>query len=464
MCCASKDPAHGIADWTMEDELGVVNLPDFETRVSAWKRHVSSTTKPGDRVLLKLHSGVDLAAAILGTARSGRVAVPLAPMGGAQTFEHVLRDCEPNLVVTDRIDIHEGDATQDWTKECEPSDPFMIIYTSGSTGAPKGVVSTHANVHFTTAAIQRSLGYRTSDVILSALAMHFSYGLYQIFLSLVSGAHLIVARSWDRQTVQRIDERRVTILPLTPYSIDSVMRRSAIAARNDVRLITTAAAALSASQHLALEQAFPGSEVRPMYGMTECARITIAPSDAATPHYDSVGVPLDGTTLRIMHGDLECPTGEVGEIVASGPHVAAYWGHAANEPPFGEQSGTRSVRTGDLGWLDQDGCLHVAGRTDDVFKLNGMRTSVGEIEAAANSAEGVTTAAVLRPTPQMRATLVYVGTATERDVRQHVERQLGIAKAPPIVRRVGSLPLIGNGKVDRRRLSELLHTPDARQK
>jgi acyl-coenzyme A synthetase/AMP-(fatty) acid ligase len=221
-------------------------------------------------------------------------------------------------------------------------------------------------------------------------------------------------------------------------------------------MLTTTGAALPATAAAALRQAVPGLDVRIMYGLTECKRVSIMPAGEEARRPGSSGRPLPGTGVRVLGPDgAELAPGEVGELVVRGPHVmAGYWRRE-------ELTRTRfrdgELRTGDYGWLDEDGYLYVQGRRDDVYKERGFRVSTTEIEAAAAEVPGVALAAVLPPSADRpRAVLVVAGAVPGNAVLEELRNLIEPFKVPHRCHVVERIPLSANGKVDRVALAACL--------
>ena len=189
-----------------------------------------------------------------------------------------------------------------------------------------------------------------------------------------------------------------------------------------------------------------------MYGLTECKRATITrPGDNQN---DGSGSALPGTTVRIVGTDgAELPAGADGAIHVGGPHVmAGYWpldDTDLNARFYTDSTGTRWVSTGDIGHLDNTGCLHVTGRADDVFKANGYRTSVTEVEAALKRVNGVDQACVIPPSPSSPYCAAYTGSLDVNALWTELAAQLERAKHPTELIRLKQIPTNTNGKLDR---------------
>jgi acyl-CoA synthetase (AMP-forming)/AMP-acid ligase II len=154
------------------------------------------------------------------------------------------------------------------------------------------------------------------------------------------------------------------------------------------------------------------------------------------------------------------PAGEVGEIVAVGPHVMpGYW---RNEETTAQafrtdpDTGQRRLHTGDYGRLDPDGYLYFEGRRDDMFKRKGFRMSTLEIEAAAMDVPGIRAAAALPPSDRHDLALFVEADLTPGTVRKELARRLEPAKVPAICRVLTEFPLTQHGKNARQELALLL--------
>jgi acyl-CoA synthetase (AMP-forming)/AMP-acid ligase II len=114
------------------------------------------------------------------------------------------------------------------------------------------------------------------------------------------------------------------------------------------------------------------------------------------------------------------------------------------------------LRTGDYGWLDEDGYLYFSGRRDDIYKERGFRVSATEVEAAARRVPGCASAAVLPPSEGEPAALVATGTLTAEQVLAGMREQIEEFKIPRRCVVIDELPLSRNGKVDRKGLAGLV--------
>ncbi|KOU45675.1 class I adenylate-forming enzyme family protein [Streptomyces sp. WM6378] len=469
----------------VRDASGVWTYAELD----AWSRaYADWLTAQGvghaDRILVRVGNTREFTALMFGALRRGIAFVPVNPAMKRFHLNTVVPDCDPVLVIgqdaqdtailrelTDRPvfgldEVRRGaealyDAAPAGAETpVAPDDLGLLIYTSGSTSAPKAVVSTHAPIVFAARAIQARLNYREDDVVLVAVPVSFDYGLYQILLSVIAGAQVVLT-SPDRHVrlLGTLHEHQVTVVPLVPSLGEMLLTLSKRDRRAapPVRLFTNTGAALTGPVIAQLRAAFPAAQVSPMFGTTECKRITVLEPDGDIARPGSVGRALDGTEVLILDDDGRLlPPGTVGEICVRGPHImTGYW-----QAP--EQSALRfrpdpvtgevTLHTGDYGHLDTDGHLYFEGRRDDLFKRKGVRMGTLEIETAALDVKGVTAAAALAPAEGHDLTLYAVTGLTADEVLAQLTERLEAAKVPAACHLLDELPLTPNGKTDKQRL------------
>jgi acyl-CoA synthetase (AMP-forming)/AMP-acid ligase II len=440
-------------------------------------------------VLIQLPNSRELAAMFFGCSRQAAIFVPINPEMKSFHLRSVFANSEPRIAIVAEgqaeairefadIDVYEFPAV--WPSvagaegdagglaDASPQDVAVLNYTSGSTAAPKAVVCPQAQMVFAATAINSVLGYRSSDVVLCRLPFSFDYGLYQILLSCIAGAQLVIASTEsDIRLLRLIRAADVTVVPLVP-SLASILitlsRRDP--APTKVRLFTNTGAALPQSSIDSLRSQFPGARIARMFGITECKRVSIMPPESEMERPASVGLPLPGTEVVIIDPEgTPMPPGRSGEIVVRGPNVMTeYWrAPEATARTFRKDAltGAVALHTGDYGFLDEDGYLYFEGRRDDMFKHKGVRMSTIEIEAAAVDISGVRGAVAVPPEDGGELTICVATDLAPSFVLRELAVRLEAAKVPAVCHVVEQIPLTPNGKYQRR-LSELVGEGDQR--
>ncbi len=443
--------------------------------------------QPGDRVIILAANRSEIVLSLFALAAIGAVAVILHEQTTSRSLHHILGELKPALVLLGRecsdraamlapVPIQDIDSLPSAAAPSECIEPMacedslaFIIYTSGSTGLPRGVMLSHDNVLFVVPAIQARLGYQPDDRIGLFLPLSFDYGLYQAFLAALTGACLVIG---DNQTAgplvaKTLARDEITVLPGVPNLYAALLR---LAGRKPLslpklRLISSTGAHFPGSQIDALQTLMPATAIYPMYGLTECKRVSILTPEERAQFPTSVGRPLDGTRTWLADDDGQpVAPGQQGELVVEGAHVSAgYWqSPAETEKRFRPIAGTpaKALFTGDLFQQDEQGYLYYVGRKDEQIKRHGYRMSRLDIERAALEQDGVSSAsAVLADDRLVLFASVNDASLTTAHLQQQLAQVLEPYKLPDLIVFLEELPLTRNGKIDSNRLKELHHVP-----
>ncbi|ROP35987.1 non-ribosomal peptide synthetase [Saccharothrix texasensis] len=420
---------------------------------------------------------------VLAVLKAGGYYVPLHESYPVERLDFVLADLGAPVLVTDRPELPAGltapahvvrtdeqpPAAGPLGRATHPDQLAYVMHTSGSTGVPKGVAVTHANVVelatdrlFTTPAHARVLLHSSHA---------FDAATYELWAPLLSGGTLVVAPPGvlDIATLGRVvAEHRVTALWLTA-GLFRLVAEEAPTCLAGVREVWTGGDVVPAGAVARVRAHCPDLTVVDGYGPTEtttfATRFALRPGDP-DPEAMPIGLPMDNTRVHVLDADLGLtPPGAVGELYVAGTGLArGYLGRAGLTAerfvpdPYGPPGG-RMYRTGDLVRRRPDGRLAFHGRADDQVKLRGFRIEPGEVEAVLARHPDVAHAVVAVRADHRgeRRLVAYVvpgagATADQAALRAHVADALPAYMVPSVVVELESLPLNGNGKVDRHAL------------
>jgi acyl-CoA synthetase (AMP-forming)/AMP-acid ligase II len=325
----------------------------------------------------------------------------------------------------------------------------------------------HANVDFVTQAIMARLQYRETDRIGVFLPLSFDYGFYQVFYAMMSGAALFIGRSEmaGPELPLILARHEITVLPGVPTLFAGLIKMQSWrpVALPHLRMLSNTGDHLPLPHIRQLQKLFPAACVFPMYGLTECKRVSILLPEEIDAHENSVGRALDGTEVWTESPDGQrLPPGEVGEFIVSGPHVGLGYWRAPEETAKRYRAlpdGSRLLVTGDYGAVDAEGFLHFQARSDFMIKHKGHRMSPVEIEEAACRLPQIVAAGCIKDEAQDKLCLFIASTGGPLEdaeiltaLAQHLER----AKLPDRVIHLPELPRTANQKVDRKALRALL--------
>ena len=481
-------------------------LDERANRLGAWLRLHGAGR--GSRVGICLARGVDMVVTQLAILKLGAAYVPLDPSFPRDRLAFMADDAGLALLVSEttsnealpwpaertvlldrdrqaieaRRDIGSSLASE---AGIEADDPAYVIYTSGSTGKPKGVVVTNGNVTNFIAAIQDRPGIGPADRLLAVTTLSFDIHVLELLAPLCTGACIVLADATEASSGLSLQDliahHQVTMLQATPSTWNLLIDAGWVGTPGLTALIGGEAL----SRELANQLLVRTAALWNMYGPTEatvwshCWRVNEPANEIA------IGTPLANLTGRVVDpAGRPCPIGVAGELWIGGVGVAAGYWHRDDltrerfiRDPFngktiGKTAGMaignvngrlsdeeRIYRTGDLVVCLDQGDLRHLGRMDQQVKVRGHRIELGEIEAAieANPAVAECVCAV-RTDPGGEARIVAYARCREAlDVLAllaDVGRTLPDYMVPQHVVTLASLPLLPNGKVDRKSLPE----------
>ncbi|MEU2248374.1 amino acid adenylation domain-containing protein [Streptomyces sp. NPDC019224] len=443
------------------------------------------------RVAIAAPPSVHTVVAMLAVLRSGAAYLPVDPAYPRARIRHMLDDARPVLVLTTE-DVHADLPTGDIPRLAldvpvpppahpvpqlpyapHPADPAYVIHTSGSTGRPKGVVVTHASLANHMAWMARHLTTGPEDRVLARTSTSFDASVWEVWLPLMTGAEVCVlppgANTEPDTLVSWMSRFGVTVAQFVPSHLALVLSEAAHAAPlPGLRAVLCGGEPLPRA--LAEDTAeLWRTEVHNLYGPTEATIDATAhrvPATPDTPHETvPIGRPVDTMRAYVLDHRLRpVPPGVTGELYLAGPNLARGY---LNRPgltasrfvpdPF-DGTGARMYRTGDLVRWNTAGLLDHVSRADDQVKLRGFRIEPGEIEAALLARPGVTAACAMirEDVPGERRLVAYAVTADPGPrpaaLREALAETLPHYMVPAAVVVLDGLPLLPNGKTDRRAL------------
>ncbi|MGD0239589.1 MAG: AMP-binding protein [Streptosporangiaceae bacterium] len=460
---------------------GTLTYAGLARSVRAWCRLLDEAgIAPGQSVAIRWPEQFGYAMALAGILGAGRVAVPLDPGAPAADVARVLAVAKPRAVVGDQADGPLLDLpVLNVPNVDSPSDPAVIpprgggIYlcTSGTTGTPKGILLGEEQLCHVAAAVASHHRLTPADRGYCCLPLfHVNAEVVGVLSALAAGAGLIVDRKFRRRGFwELIEACRATWINAVPAIITILgMDPPAAPLAGRIRFIRSASAPLAPAALRRFEESF-GIPVVETYGMTEAASmITANPLDGPRKA-GSAGLPA-GSELRVVECPegapgpcLPCPAGIVGRVQIRGGGVISQY--AANGRP-GAIDADGWLDTGDLGHLDEDGYLFLAGRSDDVINRGGEKIHPREIEDFLLAQPGVRSAALIGVRDEVlgERPVAYVvpsgapaldGLELADALREACETELPKPKRPVEFCLLDELPLGPTGKIARRRLREL---------
>jgi amino acid adenylation domain-containing protein len=516
---AQADAAPDALAVIFEEER--LSYAELDARANQLARHLRGLgVGPDVPVGILVERSLEMVVGLIGILKAGGAYVPLDPLTPRERLAMIVADSGVEVLLTQsalagtlseranalvRLDTDwpeiESQSRERVESSAHSENLAYIIFTSGSTGRPKGVMVQHRSLVSRSLALVKSLGINSSDRLFQFVSLSFDASVQEIFLSLASGAALVLHRNPAESTtadlLRTCEQQGVTTLHLPPafwHQVIDELSSTQHSIPKWLKLMLAGGESIS-MQKLATLAGLAEHPTRYIncYGPTEAACTATyydTPLDAETLLRWArlpIGKPVDETQAYVLdHQQQPVPVGATGELYIGGHGVARGY---INQPhqtaalflpdPFSAQPGARLYRTGDQARFLPDGNLEFLGRRDAQVKVRGHRIELGEVESALLQHPRVSQCVVMPAEPAggegVEAGLIaYVvddraqaqgapgdgvagGTVEAElsvsELRQHLRARLPDYMSPAVFVLLERLPLMPNGKVDRRALS-----------
>ncbi len=449
---------------------------------------------PNVLVAICVERSLEMLVALLGTLKAGGAYVPLDPEWPSDRLAFMLDDCRPRVLVT----LKKAQASLSFDKarticleplfaensaseggelqQCghQASDLAYVLYTSGSSGKPKGVQISHrAFVNFL-CAMQREPGLTPDDTLLAVTTLSFDIAGLELFLPLITGARVVIASreaAADATKLSSLVKRwSITLMQATPASWQLLLA----AGWTGSRTLKILCGGEAWSSKLAHQLSSRCKSLWNMYGPTETT-VWSSVTRVEVNQPVLIGPPIANTTFYILDACQQLvPVGLPGELYIGGEGLADGY---LNRPEltaerflrdaFSRRYGARLYRTGDVVQRHPDGRIQFLHRSDQQVKLRGFRIEIGEIEAALKEHSGVADSVVMlrgddATDKSLAAYVVPVDSRFPpgtRELRDWLKKKLPSYFIPASFLVIKEMPLMVNGKIDRKALSLLDRTP-----
>jgi fatty-acyl-CoA synthase len=503
-----------------DSRLGYAALARQAERLAGFLQQRCGIRK-GDRVLLNMQNSPQFIAAYYAILRADAVVVPVSPMNVTDELEHYIADsgattgiiaqelyprlrplmgrtlthaivatyseyltAPTSLTLPDFVTVPSTEildpgvvgwkdaltaAYEPRALQAKASDLCAILYTSGTTGKPKGCMHTHSTLMFTAVGGAIWEGMAADSVALdTAPLFHVSGMQHSMNAPIFAGASIVLLPRWDPEVAAYMIERYgCTHWANVPTMVVDLLAHPATAGRDLSSLQNVFGGGASMPEAVA-QKLFElcGIEYMEAYGMTE----TISQTHMNPPGHlrkQCLGIPTFDTESLIIDPETLAPLGpnQQGEIVSHGPQLfQGYWNNAeATAATCVDIDGKRFLRTGDLGYRDDDGYFYIADRLKRMINAAGYKVWPAEVEATLYKHPDIKEAAVVsapdaRRGETVKAFIVLKPEATGRvsaeQIIEWARTHMAAYKVPRMVELIDALPRSGTGKIQWRALQE----------
>ena len=452
----------------------------------------------GDVVTLYASNSWEWVVSYFAIARLGAVINPVNTMLTPEEIEYVVKDCGARAIIAsvEKVaaimpvkgsagvehivsfgdEVDPGAVSFNALLDCktqapdpgdiDPSSLSTIAYTSGTTGHPKGAMQSHRAVIINGAMTSQMHMRGADDVVVSALPCPHVYANVLMTGMMMFGTKLVLHKVFDPVTVLNdIAAHKATIFDGVPTMYMFLLNNPAFADA-DLSSLTrcyVGGQTMPVATMKAVEEGFKVPLIE-LWGMTEIAGLGSTHPLYGENKHGSIGCAIPHCELRIADAEdasRTMPRGEVGELMVRGPIVMMGY--------FGDEEKTREtlapdgwLHTGDLGTMDEDGCVNIVDRKKDMILRGGYNVYPAEIERVLAGHPAVALAAVGKQPDDLKGEIAkaYVvlkegESASEDGLITFCKERLAAYKCPRKVQFVSDVPKTSTGKIMRRELYRL---------
>jgi len=450
----------------------------------------------GDRIAMALPNGLEVIASFLAASTVG-TAAPLNPAYTRDEFKFYLADTgaralivpptgsdEARAAANDNVLLIEADLDGDGQvrfsaagtagaprahEDPTNDDIALILHTSGTTSRPKRVPLSHANLMTSARNVSETYQLTSADVSLCVMPLFHVHGLVaSTMATLLTGGTVVVPPKFNPLSFWSIvRDHGATWYSAVPTIHQVLLSRTKTGTRpsgaEQLRFIRSCSAALAPQTMADIEERF-GVPILEAYGMTEAAHQMA--SNPLPPRARKAGSVGRGTAVEIgildEAGD-QLPPGTVGEVSIKGPNV--FQGYEGNAEANAESFSNGWFRTGDQGYLDDEGYLTLVGRIKELINRGGEKISPREIDETLLTHPAVAEAVCFGIAhrvygEEVAAAVVLKGAATESDLIAHCRLSLSDFKCPTAIYIMESIPRTATGKTQRRNVAAAITKSD----
>ncbi len=430
----------------------------------------------GERVGLLAANSDTYAELYAGVPSSGRVIVPLNSRWAEPELAYALEDAGAKILISDQdpggliSSVDRVLSFEDYEVRLSTSEPLEfadvkeddlagLFYTGGTTGRSKGVMLSHRNLIANTLHSQITMPLDDDDTYLIVAPMFHAAGSNSVLQCIALGICQVVVPAFEpNRCLDLVEKHRCSATLAVPTMVAALIEAQAATPRDtsSLRLIAHGASPIATEVLRRANEEFPGAELLHLYGATETAPLVTGLRHEedliGTSRGKSVGHPSLGVSLRI-----DASTGEAGEVLVNGPNVMqGYW----NKPEqTAEALEDGWYRTGDIGYLDDEGYLYLVDRAKDMIISGGENVYCSEVEEVIYQHPKVLEATVFGIPHEQWGEQVHAvvvprdDSLTDTDLIDFCRTSLGGYKVPRSVEfRSNELPKSGPGKVLKREL------------
>lgn len=486
----------------------IITYGEIQRKVSAFGHWLATNLEKGSRVAVCLGNRPESVESVYALVSAGMIAVPLDADVHENTLLYVLRDCGARTIITskkqiekivrvsDKIqvetiilcdrdeagpeydldcaihdlqDIIASSADSRITRDQADTDTAFILYTTGTTGLKKGTKLSHLNLLAATENIREFMGLPDGIVESVPMPIAHAFGFGRLRCVLELGGTVLLENGLLRadRVLYNMEKHKASSLASASAGFEILLSGFYSEAFQQIgpqlKYIEIGSAPLRIELKRQLMDCCPNAFICMNYGLTEASRSTFIEFHSSAEHLHTVGKAAPNVSVKVVDEEQKSlNANDLGEIVVNGKMVMqGYWNNAGQ---------TKAVlsddwfHTGDVGFIDDEGYIHLVGRTDEIINIGGTKVGPAEVEDVILQFDGVVEAAVVGIagssgfSKQRIKAFIVVGDESSfagvEDLTAFCLGGLERYKVPNEFVVVDSLPKTSSGKLQRRLLTE----------
>ena len=453
----------------------------------------NSQVNKGDRILFQLEKSIYGLAVYAACIMTGAIYVPLNDQYTIEETKYFIQDSKPNIIfcntkrkkqiedldIEEKLTIIETDPKEgfkglnlddhnqtNFIQTVKDNEIIALLYTSGTTGKSKAVALSHENLYSNASTLKEYWHIDKEDRLIHMLPIFHTHGLFVAMnTAFLSGLSVYFFEKFSLTDLIDTFPKATLLMGVPTYY--KRMNSSPLINKNltsNMKLFISGSAPLSSADH----QDFytkTGHTILERYGMTETNMNTSNPYDG-NRKAGSVGLPLPDVQIRIIEESTkkQMSANEIGMIQVKGPNVfQRYWNNEeANNKSFTNDG---FFITGDLGYLDEDGYVHISGREKDLIISGGFNIYPNEIEDLLNNHEEIIESAVVgrHDADLGEVPIAVIVSKTEwkdqliDEIKNILSQNLAQYKIPREIKFIEDLPRNAMGKIQKKEIISFLN-------
>ncbi|MCE9599827.1 MAG: long-chain-fatty-acid--CoA ligase [Spirochaetia bacterium] len=448
----------------------------------------------GDRIAILIPNSDDFLFCYFGAMKAGCAAATLNTLLKAEELEFIINDSKAtvlcttphylkllasvrenltnikHIILTEPAETGNSvilgnliTAAEPFTHNVQAEDDAAMIYTSGTTGHPKGVVLTHANILYNSYVAPRFIDLQKDDVSLCIMPLfHVNAQIASMMATMQAGATVVLEEMFKpRSFIKTLKKYKCTTFSGVPtiYSYLNDMKEAEGEDLSFLKACICGAAPMPVEVFQTFERKF-GAKIIEGYGLSEGTCVSSLNPINGVRKIGSIGIPIDGQEMGIWDDDgNSMAVGQIGEIVIKGPNVMK--GYYNNPEASAKALSNGWLRTGDLGYRDQDGYYFISGRKKEMIIRGGENIYPREIEEVLFEMPDVQDCAVVglpdkKYGEEVAAFIILKGgsSADEKSIKSFLRTKIADFKRPRIIEIVTDLPRTATGKIQKNKIVE----------